>query len=34
VFKEELAKKTLRILERTTKEDRHLYDMALECLVE
>jgi hypothetical protein len=34
VFKEELAKKTLRILERTTKEDRRLYDMALECLPE
>jgi hypothetical protein len=34
VFKEELAKKTLRILERTTKEDRRLYDMTLECLAE
>ena len=34
VFKEQLAKKTLRILERTTKEDRRLYDMALECLAE
>ena len=34
VLKEELAKKTLRILERTTKEDRRLYDMVLECLAE
>jgi hypothetical protein len=34
VSREALAKKTLRILERTTKEDRRLYDMALECLAE